>query len=172
MEFAFLTQPEGDKALAVHIEAAEAVARNLLQAVSTVEMGAALGLIAPIGGTSHAVDAVLTPAALELGFTSQRRDLFREYPTRLRPDWYRPLEASGILLEIERGKTLTNNMDLLDLWKCHICREADHLFLVVPMVVQRGYGVENVYPRVVTRMSTFMTSENKVNVASIAVFGY
>ena len=24
---------------------------------------------------------------------------------------------------VDAGKTLTNNMDLLDLWKCHICRE-------------------------------------------------
>lgn len=143
-----------------------------LEAVSTSETSGALGLIAPTGGTSHAVDAVLTPALLELGFTSQRRDLFSAYPTRLRPDWYRRVPGSGIILEIERGKTLTNNMDLLDLWKCHICREADHLFLVVPLVVQRTGGLENVYSRVVTRMSTFMTLENKVNVASVSVFGY
>ena len=63
-------------------------------------------------------------------------------------------------------------MDLLDLWKCHICREAAHLFLVVPVVVQRTRSRDVVYSRVVSRMRTFMTPENRVNVASIAVFGY
>ena len=32
-------------------------------------------------------------------------------------------------MEVERGKTTTNNMDLLDIYKCHICEEANHLFL-------------------------------------------
>lgn len=63
-------------------------------------------------------------------------------------------------------------MDLLDLWKCHICRQAHHLFLVVPIKVQRTNGTESVYSRVVTRMKTFVMLENKVNVASIAVLGY
>jgi hypothetical protein len=38
---------------------------------------------------------------------------------------------------LRAGKALANNMDLLDLWKCHICREAHHLFLVVPFLVKR-----------------------------------
>lgn len=63
-------------------------------------------------------------------------------------------------------------MDLLDLWKCHICPEAHHLFLVVPLHVTRTYGTENVYSRVVARLKTFVMPENQVNVASIAVFGY
>ena len=88
------------------------------------------------------------------------------------PDWFLRLDDTGILLEVERGKTLTNTMDLLDLWKCHICREADHLFLIVPLRVQRTYGIENVYSRVVDRLGTFMTLENAVSVRSIAVFGY
>jgi hypothetical protein len=52
------------------------------------------------------------------------------------------------------------------------CREADHLFLVVPLHVTRTYGPENVYSRVVSRMKTFVMPENEVNVASIGVFGY
>ena len=58
-----------------------------------------------------------------------------EYENKLRPDYYRPLETSGILLEVERGKTTTNNMDLLDFWKCHLCRHADYLFLMVPQAL-------------------------------------
>jgi hypothetical protein len=38
--------------------------------------------------------------------------------------------------------------------------------------VKRSYGVEAVYNRVVTRMQTFVEPANKVNVATIAVFGY
>ena len=38
-------------------------------------------------------------------------------------------------MEVERGKTTTNNMDLLDIYKCHICEEANHLFLFVPIEV-------------------------------------
>jgi hypothetical protein len=133
---------------------------------------AALAEIPAIGGTSHAVDAVIHPIAESLGFSSQKKDLFAGYPTRLRPDWHLASTAGGILLEVERGKTLTNNMDLLDLWKCHTCREADHLFLIVPLKVHRSYGVENVYSRVVDRMSTFMRRENAVNVSSISVYGY
>ena len=43
-----------------------------------------------------------------------------------------PLADTGIILEVERGKTTINNMDLLDFWKCHICAHADYLFLMVP----------------------------------------
>jgi hypothetical protein len=63
-------------------------------------------------------------------------------------------------------------MDLLDLWKCHICREAHHLFIVVPNVVRRSYGVERVYPRVVDHLATFFSAGNETNVRSTAVFGY
>ena len=114
----------------------------------------------------------MQPYAELLGFSSQKTTLFTDYPVALRPDWYRPLGHSGIILEVERGKAVTNDMDLLDLWKCHICREAHHLFIVVPNVVQRNYGVESVYPRVVTRLATFFAPGNETNVRSVAVFGY
>ena len=63
-------------------------------------------------------------------------------------------------------------MDLLDLWKCHICREASHLILVVPMVVRRTNAVKSVYPRVVARLSTFFEPGNETNVSSVAILGY
>jgi len=171
MEFEFLVQPAMTTASS-ELDEVRSLARDLHRAMDTAATATALAEIPPIGGTSHAVDAIVTPIASHYGFLSQRADLFSGYPTRLRPDWYRPLGGSGILLEIERGKTITNNMDLLDLWKCHICREADHLFLVVPLRVTRTTGSENVYSRVVARMKTFVMPENQVNVASIAVFGY
>jgi hypothetical protein len=148
------------------------IAEKLRDALAASTTSGALARIRPIGGTSHEVDVIVRPLAEALGFSSQRTDLFVDYPTRLRPDWFRSVGSSGILLEVERGKTLTNNMDLLDLWKCHICREADHLFLVVPLKVQRTTTLESVYARVVTRMNTFVLPGNEVRVLSIAVFGY
>lgn len=175
MSFEFLVQPDLDAIRSAEVSDVRGVAEALGAVIKGDGVASALAAIPEIGGTSHAVDAVLTPLARQLGFESQRTDLFAQYPTRLRPDWYRPLGSegqSGILLEVERGKALTNNMDLLDLWKCHICREAHHLFLVVPFQVKRSYGVEAVYKRVVARMATFIEPANKVNVATISVFGY
>lgn len=175
MSFEFLVQPDLDAARSAEVPEVRTLASALSAEIGAASVASALAAIPEIGGTSHAVDAIITPLANRLGFESQRKDLFAAYPTRLRPDWYRPLggrASGGILLEVERGKALTNNMDLLDLWKCHICREAHHLFLVVPDQVKRSYGVEGVYKRVVMRMATFMEPMNKVNVATIAVFGY
>jgi hypothetical protein len=172
MESEFLVQRSVGSRRRSQLKEVRSTARHLRDALAGSGVSKALGRIAPIGGTSHAVDAIVRPVAESLGFTSQKDDLFLEYPIRLRPDWYRRVGRSGILLEVERGKTLANNMDLLDLWKCHICREADHLFLVVPLKVQRTNSVENVYSRVVNRMETFMEPENRVNVVSIAVLGY
>src|SRR5262249_52226553 len=134
MEMTWLQQGGSSRFRAAH-----EVAKQLRLALSSAEVEAALRAIAPIGGTSHQVDAVVRPHAESLGFSSQRRGLFAGYPVGLRPDWYRRLGRSGILLEVERGKAVTNNMDLLDLWKCHICREADHLIILVPIYQTRSY---------------------------------
>jgi hypothetical protein len=175
MSFEFLVQPDLDATRSAEVPEVRALAASLHGEMSAAGITVSLAAIPEIGGTSHEVDAILAPMARGLGFERQKRDLFAAYPTRLRPDWYRPLHDKGdggILLEIERGKALANNMDLLDLWKCHICREAHHLFLVVPFRVKRTKGVESVYKRVVMRMKTLVEPVNKVNVATISVFGY
>lgn len=175
MALEFLVQPHADPVRQAEVPTVRAIAESLAAALARPEATAALSAIPPIGGTSHAVDAIVAPIARSLGFTSQRRDLFAAYPTRLRPDWYRPLSDArdaGILLEIERGKALTNNMDLLDLWKCHICHAAHHLLLVVPFQVRRTSTTEQVYTRVATRLRTFVEPHNRVNVTTIGVIGY
>ena len=67
------------------------------------------------------------------------------------------MESSGILLEVERGKTTTNNMDLLDFWKCHLCRHADYLFLMVPQALRHNPTMtpKKEYNSVVKRLDTF-----------------
>ena len=80
----------------------------------------------------------------------------------------------GILLEVERGKTTINNMDLLDLWKCHICREANVLFLFVPSELRQN---ESMSPRrefatVSSRLESFFEPGNETNVEALFLFGY
>lgn len=65
-------------------------------------------------GTSSAlVQAAVLEAATPLGFQSEAKGLFASYLTSaLRPDYYLPIRESGILLEVERGKTTINNMEI------------------------------------------------------------
>ena len=45
--------------------------------------------------------------------------------TRARPDFVFALESGrGVLAEVERGGTTTNNHDLKDLWKTHVAPHA------------------------------------------------
>lgn len=72
----------------------------------------------------------------------------------------------GIIGEFERGGTLTNNRDLLDFYKVHICHEADHLFLFVP---HRIHG-RNVSVASAKRMRAVLREQSGVD--SVALFGY
>ena len=110
-------------------------------------------------------------AVPKLGFNSEKKGLFKKYQNKkLRPDLYKKVGKSGIILEVEKGKTITNNMDLLDLWKCHICAEAKYLFLIVP---SRDKAKRlNTYSNVCKRMSSFFIKENYLNIDILVVFGY
>ena len=129
------------------------------------------------GGSSALVQAVFASQALELGFTSERKGLFASYNSALRPDYFLALPefGTGIILEVERGKTTTNNMDLLDMWKCHLCEVAHHLFLMVPQALQHNETMrpKREYASVTRRLGTFFEpSENYVNVRTCWVYGY
>ena len=126
------------------------------------------------GVSSSEVQATFMPFAAELGFTSEARGMFLEYENKLRPDYYRPVGDSGILLEVERGKTTTNNMDLLDFWKCHLCRHADYLFLMVPQALRHNPTMtpKKEYNAVVKRLDTFFVPGNETNVRAVHIFGY
>lgn len=127
-----------------------------------------------LGSKSHEIQAVLQADIERLGFQNERRGLFADYAVSgLRPDFYRPLNGSGIIAEVERGKTITNNMDLLDLWKCHVCAKADFLFLIVPVerVSARG-GAIRAFDAAERRLRTFFEPRNYVNVDAVFLFGY
>jgi hypothetical protein len=134
-----------------------------------------LMLAANLPGMSSAeVQATFLPYATELGFTSEAKGLFLEYENKLRPDYFRAVGDSGILLEVERGKTTTNNMDLLDFWKCHLCRHADYLFLMVPQALKHNATMtpKREYASVVKRLETFFMPGNVTNVRAVHIFGY
>ena len=110
----------------------------------------------------------------ELKFKSERTGLFDDYPTPgIRPDYYKNLKSDGIIIEVEKGKTIMNNMDLLDFWKCHICTNANHLFLLVPNEIahneQRSYPG---YAKVISRLSPFFNDNNYTNVHGLTIYGY
>ena len=83
--------------------------------------------------------------------------------------FYKKIGKNGILMEVERGKTTTNNMNLLDIYKCHICEEANHLFLFVPIEVSH---TKNIYKSVCKKVENFFYEENYLNIDSAIVFGY
>lgn len=105
---------------------------------------------------------VLTP---QLGFsTDARPDLF-----------YRLAPGRGVLAEVGRSGTTTNNHDLKDFWKAHIAAEAHHLFLVVPHANWAADGSvrERPYRSVSRRLQAFFGERRReVDVLSAHVFGY
>ncbi|MHB1011132.1 MAG: hypothetical protein ACYC1E_18335 [Propionibacteriaceae bacterium] len=98
------------------------------------------------------------------------------FVTHARPDFVYALgPGRGILAEVERGGTTTNNHDLKDLWKTHIAPDAQHLFLVVPNANwnEAGAAREHPYARVLLRLGSFFGDPRReIDVVSLHVFGY
>ncbi|HEY3546058.1 MAG TPA: hypothetical protein VGK17_08185 [Propionicimonas sp.] len=129
---------------------------------------------APSTRGQHIVAELLTD---RLGFRSEVVLTPDEgFVTRARPDFVFSLAAGrGVIAEVERGGTTTNNHDLKDLWKTHIALDAQHLFLVVPNANwnEAGDAREHPYHRVVRRLSNFFGDPRReVDVLSAHVFGY
>ena len=127
------------------------------------------------GRSSSEVQAVILGQATELGFKSEAKGLFNTYAnSSLRPDYYLPIDKTGIILEVERGKTTINNMDFLDFWKCHICESAHYLFLLVPDELRQNptRPVSRPYNIVASHMEAFFKPANYTNVRGLVLFGY
>lgn len=151
-----------------------AIADGLLTFLRNPDIEAEIAKHHVLGGASTAIQAIILREATRLGFQSEKSGLFAEYPTsHLRPDYFLPVDHTGIILEVERGKTTTNNMDFLDLWKCHICKHASYLFLIVPHARPSANGtVLRHYQQVQKRLGSFFQPPNYVNVDAVFVFGY
>jgi hypothetical protein len=127
------------------------------------------------GASSANVQAVILEKMTELGFQSERKGLFKDMTVAgIRPDYYKQLDSGGILFEVERGKTIANNMDLLDVWKTHICPEAKHLFLMVPKIrVTGAHQEQKIFQAVEKRIGTFFDEQaHNIDVETVHLFGY
>ena len=138
---------------------------------------AALARIAEVnqpGRSSAAVQDTFLEFAHQLGFESERKGLFATPDLALRPDYFLKLDSTGIILEVERGKTTINNMDLLDFWKCHLCPHANYLFLLVPQALRQNETMSprNEFATVDRRLSEFFRPHNYTNVRGLCLFGY
>jgi len=124
------------------------------------------------GAPSGKIQAIILPFAKKQGFENEAKGKFEDYKCKdLRPDYFH--SEAGILLEVERGKTRMNNMDLLDIWKCHICEQARYLFLIIPKARRhKKKRPEKQFHLTNNRIATFFRKENYVNVDAVFLFGY
>jgi hypothetical protein len=150
------------------------LAQQFLEFLDSAEIRDQIAKVHRHGASSAEVQRVVMPGAQALHFTTEKKGLFKTYAVpALRPDYYREVRDTGILLEVERGKTTTNNMDILDFWKCHICERAEYLFLLVPQVRQSKNGSNTrSFNQVQNRLGTFFKPNNYVNVEAVFLFGY
>jgi len=150
-------------------------ATKILQILSDPKIKSAISEEHHLGASSHQIQAAILEDVENLGFTSEKKGLFAKYKVSgIRPDYFMPLREGGILFEVERGKTLANNMDLLDVWKTHICVEAQHLFLLVPNIRVNSLGAEQkIFQTVCNRIETFFNPDLlPIDVSSVHIFGY
>lgn len=126
---------------------------------------------------SSAVQAIVGELLRDVGFDEEvvlSPDI--GFVTRARPDFVYPLsDGRGILAEVERGGTTTNNHDLKDFWKAHIARDAHHLFLVVPSANWNEAGLrrERPFALVAHRLAAFFGDPRReVDVVSAHLFAY
>ncbi len=152
---------------------AKAVGDGLLAALNSPPVLARIHAANQPGNSSEEIQRAFSAEAERLGFQSEKAGLFQGQS--LRPDYFLELGAGeGILLEVERGKTTINNMDLLDFWKCHLCPGANYLFLLVPRRLRQNAEMRprNEYVTVGRRLGQFFEPGNGTNVRGLCLFGY
>jgi hypothetical protein len=133
---AFVQEQFGDDA---EWKAVHGIAAHLLAHLNEPDAQQSLADAKMPGQSIALVQATFAEFARDLGFVDESMVLFDSYENRaLRPDYFLPVRDTGILLEVERGKTTINNMDLLDFWKCHHCKHANYLFLMVPQELRQN----------------------------------
>lgn len=154
--------------------AVDRIARSLLADLNKPETLERIRAANRPRGASQLVQDAFGPAAKALGFESEKTGLFANSIPGLRPDYFLPLEGTGILLEVERGKTTTNNMDLLDFWKCHISDVAHYLFLMVPRELKHNEKMspKREFQTVARRLAQFFEPERYTNVRGLCLYGY
>ena len=153
----------------------QAIASKLLQHLNEPDVIAQITEGNVPGASSALVQNTFLDQARSLGFRDESKGLFAGYVNKgLRPDYFLQTRESGIILEVERGKTTINNMDFLDFWKCHLCEHANYLFLMVPTsLVQNGkMKPRNEFQTVTNHLAPFFEDRNYTNVRGLTIFGY
>ena len=81
-----------------------------------------------------------------------------------------------ILVEVERGGTITNGHDLKDIWKTHLSEYAKHLILVVPNTIVDENGKmrgDRAFIQSSARLGSFFGNpRTQLDVWSLHIFGY
>ena len=152
-----------------------AVVGELVEHLEEPEVAASVAAANRPGQSSADVQAVFLEEAKRLGFRDERTGLFSGYlSSALRPDYFRPVGSTGVILEVERGKTTINNMDLLDFWKCHICEHASFLVLMVPSELRQNDSMtpRREFATVAKRLESFFRPGNFTNVRGLVLLGY
>lgn len=160
-----------DENLAIVLE----TSLKVRQLLSDEKVKANIADVHKFGASSHKVQSSILKEMQDLGFTSERKGLFANFKVSgIRPDYFKDITGGGILFEVERGKTIANNMDLLDVWKAHICTEAKHLFLMIPniRVTEKGSS-QKIFSTVENRIETFFLKQTSpIDVNTVHLFGY
>lgn len=110
----------------------------------------------------------------------EKTEGFEDTATRRnRPDaqiWLNDEGDRRVLVEVERGGTVTNGHDLKDMWKAHLSPLVQHLFLVVPNSIEDEAGnprSDQAFIRCSARLGSFFAdSRTEVDVLSLHLFGY
>lgn len=142
------------------------------------ERSAEIDLAHVHGASSAAVQAIVSTILKDaLSFEEEYvLELDNGLVSRPRPDFFYDLRSGGgVIAEVERGGTVTNNHDLKDIWKAHVSSKVQHLFLIVPNSNWKASGLprERPYARVRDRMGAFFGEERReIDVLSCHVFGY
>lgn len=129
-------------------------------------------------GSKLIQDHVATFLQAQLGF-DEEVVLTKQsgFVTQARPDFFYRLSGGGrgVIAEVERGGTITNNHDLKDMWKAHIAPDAHHLFLVVPLHNFKADGRprERPFQTVSRRLGAFFGDpRTELDVLSAHIFAY
>ncbi len=125
------------------------------------------------GASSSVFQALVEPILASNGFSSEIGHSVAD--ASFKPDFVKNTEQYSIMVEVERGKTLDNNMDMLDMWKCHIHPSTRHLILMVPIWYEKqgnSPSCTSTFSRVCRRMAPFFAEGNETNVHSLHIIGY
>lgn len=165
---------EGVEAEDPNFSRVDQIAKKLRSHLDSVAVQQEIKRVHQVNAHSGAIQNIILKEMTALGFENEKKKLFANAKVKsLRPDYYCRVGSTGILLEVERGKTIMNNMDLLDLWKCHICDHADYLFLLVPEFRPNKKGKKmKTFEPVKNRLGMFFEPSKYVNVNAVYIFGY